>query len=758
MMIKQSAKLSALLLIGLMTGCAYFNTFYNAKKHFSKANDLTQKRIKAKIGSNELVNYDKAIEKSIKLLNQYPDSRYVDDAYLLLGKSYYYKNNFRRAITELKNLKQLFPESKLNLEGDLFRARAQLELKEYVSADSTLRQLMASTKSKDIQARSNLILGDVLTKGGRHAEAIEFYIQAVETGLGREKSNALYKIAAAYDTLNINDKAAEYFKKVEKSEPSWEMLFESKFRYAVSLRKLDNIESSIKFFDKLLASEKNKARFAEIKLEISKCLEKKDDMKAAISTYQDIIQNHSKTVESAEAYYRMGDLYVKKFHDFERAVACYNQVVVENRQFIKVDSSQIKKNSIQKKMALEDVIDMADRGEEGSVDIQNIQAASDSLARLMTAEMDSLKQIQDKNNVSGGGFNNNSSNMGMNNRQQQNQVNRRNTTSRNSRPGGANLIYHSREIDKNLFLLAEIYLFRFAAPDSALSLYHRIITEFSDSPYHIRALYNSGYISKNILNDAEAGKAYFTTLIDQYPKSEYAAKARIELGLEEQDSEEDQINKRFLKAEQLLQKENDPQNAFKELNDLYSEFPDKKLAPKTLYLMAYIQDSYLDNNELARSLYDSVATVYPETEYGKISRKKINAKLAIVKNDSVKTEVKDVRPGIASPSAEKLNMPSLEADLAARNPIGGVESILEYLNFPKSIPLQDIPPNLAVRVHVDSRGRVLDVKLIDPIGKKQIRQVVIKALKNLRFPPSKQKNAQPDWINLKVPLVIKREF
>ena len=75
----------------LFFGCVYFNTFYNAKLIFSEAERMRAEKEGESLGNIINDKYKKVIEKSNVVINDYPDSKYLDDALFLIGRSHYYR-------------------------------------------------------------------------------------------------------------------------------------------------------------------------------------------------------------------------------------------------------------------------------------------------------------------------------------------------------------------------------------------------------------------------------------------------------------------------------------------------------------------------------------------------------------------------------------------------------------------------------------------------------------------------------------------
>src|SRR5690606_19075765 len=118
------AVLAALVLVSGLSGCgrllgqrydnftAYYNTFYNAKREFSREEEQLLRAERPverdryltlfiepepQSGAGRSGGFAKAIEKGADLLRDHPESKWVDDALLLIGKAYFYQGNFSGA-------------------------------------------------------------------------------------------------------------------------------------------------------------------------------------------------------------------------------------------------------------------------------------------------------------------------------------------------------------------------------------------------------------------------------------------------------------------------------------------------------------------------------------------------------------------------------------------------------------------------------------------------------------------------------------
>ena len=96
-----------LFLAPLLLKCAYFNTFYNAEEYFKSALNIIENSSitdDSKIPSEAESFFDKTIKNCRIVIEAYPDSKYIDKAYLLMGVSYFYKNSFNSSIENLEKI------------------------------------------------------------------------------------------------------------------------------------------------------------------------------------------------------------------------------------------------------------------------------------------------------------------------------------------------------------------------------------------------------------------------------------------------------------------------------------------------------------------------------------------------------------------------------------------------------------------------------------------------------------------------------
>ncbi|MEO0131563.1 MAG: tetratricopeptide repeat protein [candidate division WOR-3 bacterium] len=136
-------KCICLLITLFWINCAYFNTFYNAQKYYKEG----QEKLLTNPGQAK-ASFEKAIEKSAKVISKYPRSRYVPNALFIIGMSYYYLGEYSKAIAKFDNLLLIFPETKLNYQVNYYYAQALIANRDYENALVRLKELIRDETQK----------------------------------------------------------------------------------------------------------------------------------------------------------------------------------------------------------------------------------------------------------------------------------------------------------------------------------------------------------------------------------------------------------------------------------------------------------------------------------------------------------------------------------------------------------------------------------------------------------------------------------
>ena len=320
-----------LCLLLFLQGCAYFNTFYNAEDHFSRAEQLRVKSLGQPLSSQVVQLYGKAIEKSEKVLREYSDSRYVLDAKLIKGKSHFYRREYDSAksiFAELSNEKS----EMLKLESKYWLALCKWKDLKPQPAISDLEKLMSLTNSKEFQSQIALSIGEISLEIDNLNKA------SINFNLGAELSkNRILREQVYFQLAEISFEQSKYedalgsYKKVLNNTISPSRIRESNLKIVQIYRLQGNLDMSSEKIKELLIDNDFNSIKGDLELELVKIELQRGKIEYAIENLDRIGQDYPNTKTAIESYYILSNIYLKSPNtDFERAQFFMNESMRQN--------------------------------------------------------------------------------------------------------------------------------------------------------------------------------------------------------------------------------------------------------------------------------------------------------------------------------------------------------------------------------------------------------------------------------------------
>lgn len=307
-------------------GCVYFNLYYNTIRTFEEAERLPRDR-DGKVTSQANGKYEVVIEKCEMLITKHPDSKYIDDAVLLMGKCYFRLEQHSEAITKFRELEANFPDSNLNEEGQFYMAKAYLEKGDPVLAVPILQALIEEHPKNDSADEMLYLLGTSLVEMGREEEAVQ-YLERLRKKYSRSdyRVQAELEVAALYIDLGEPEKALAVYAELGKVRLSQE----NRIRYLIErseaqvrMRRYSAAQGS---FDQLHRYNMGMLDQARIMLLEGEAWAGVDSTNKAIDTYKSVVARFPKSKFSAEAYFRLGAVYQTKLDSLTTAKTNYENV------------------------------------------------------------------------------------------------------------------------------------------------------------------------------------------------------------------------------------------------------------------------------------------------------------------------------------------------------------------------------------------------------------------------------------------------
>ncbi len=339
------------LAISGLSGCAFFNTYFNARKAFQNGKAAVerswdQKSLQRQPGQaitsdrfDEMyINtpddaktfFTTAIEKGNKVVVLHQGSRWVEDAILLLGKAHFLRgtgNDYYDAKNRFEVLFLKYPNSRFSAEARLWYAKTLIQLNLTESAYGILREITGSAEDPDILAEARLLTGEKHLSENRPDEALSDFRAA--DSLARRitlRRQACFKTAILYFNREDFGTAYRYFRKLSRLDLPVQDQFDVTLLTARTLKHQEKFDDAIRLLDKLLGDNRFKNHFVTAEFEIADILFLQKRYKEAEKQLKYTIDAYRNPQVTGDAYFMLGTLYDTVYQSPDTAKKYYHIV------------------------------------------------------------------------------------------------------------------------------------------------------------------------------------------------------------------------------------------------------------------------------------------------------------------------------------------------------------------------------------------------------------------------------------------------
>jgi len=720
----------------------YFNLYYNTNHLFNEAESSIQQdradlfaTTLPKIKAGDDQKLQKVIEKCSKILQFSSDSRFVDDALLILGKSFYYQENYLKATREFDELLQTQPDSDLRLETQLWLGKSQLRLNRDTEALATLKKVREeATAQEENEILENALIEEIKYKIS--TDNIAGAIKSSEDFLKVcEDDDLNQKIAFELGNLNIElknyDAAISAYQMVLDYSPSYQMELDAKLALGKAYIFAGNDKKAYTLFDDMSSLDKNKDVLDRINLEKGIALVNLDRYNDAIDVLTYVDTTYKGTKYGGAAKYEIGKIYENIYNNFDMASEYYlktsrsvvpreytTEVLAKIEKFRKYDNlkKELKLNSIQYEYALnpekyiEDSTKFFDR-------LKELQANTSSENNATDLRNKTLELGRQRDLTSTGTGNTKSSAIDF-----------------SKPPVKPTLSSDSikSEIVISEFELGNLFFSELNKPDSAYYYYSKVLKDNPSRDIEANTLYVLGnyFLSKN---DTTKADSLFNVVYENFQDQSVVNSAATVLKKPLINLDYDPAQELYENAEkQMLNKDFDKSLAG--LRNIYENFPSSPRAPKALYASGWILENELLKPDSAAEVYDTLKAKYPASEYAK----NISPKLS-----DYHTEKERIKKAVED-SLMALNQKKDSVVTAADTTQNKLRNIPEEM-------LKKLPPGLRYEARRDSTREVIDErKDLFKEEKRRLPELKDEIIKiDSSVPKPKEKDEPTDTLKIK---------
>jgi tetratricopeptide (TPR) repeat protein len=326
-----------------------YNIYFNGKESVRQGqmqlstnhkDDYTRILELLKYGSEQDANsitplMDRASEKGSKVVLKHSMNfggeefnRWVDDSYLMIGKSRFFKHDYLGAIEMFDFVSKRFNKNQIRYDALLWLAKAYMYSERYSRCDPVFGMIEPSIESgetsKWVKRNFPIVRAQYYIKIGELEQAAEYLEKALQVKQNKKvKARVLFVAGQVNQRLGNNAKALNYYQACIKSNPPYVMAFHAKI-FSAECYDADSGggEHILKELHKMLKEAKNKEYYdviyyslANIELKKGNIPEAMDFLKLSVQT--SVSNDYQKGIsywKLAELYFDQKDYHVSKLY------------------------------------------------------------------------------------------------------------------------------------------------------------------------------------------------------------------------------------------------------------------------------------------------------------------------------------------------------------------------------------------------------------------------------------------------------------
>jgi TolA-binding protein len=484
-------------------------------------------------------------------------------------------------------------------------AKTYIELNDYAGAETALKELEAREKKGEIVNQGRYLLGEIYFRRKEYIQAAKEY-EAAGRKLSDAKlrSEAYMQLGKCCVELKQFDLAANAFRRAGSAiKNDINLKFEARLQYAIALKNHQKINQSLNTLNAMLKEFSAHRDLPRVKLEIAECSRVQGKIETAAKQYTGIIENHQRTEASAAAFFALGEIY-ENSGDFAKAKENYDNVRRESSRSEKLAVAEQRSKAIGSFVKLKETVAILER----------------QLTALESGKVEAVRRLADNENN------------GKKSSEERRPISRIPRRAKNATPEMISGSLASKDPDKvaaelakNKILLAELFLFNFNRPDSAMREYLDVFEFYPQTEYAPQAMYSLAYI----LGDAPATLAMRDSILQvlagNYGGTPQGLRAKRRLGQADTLMASPALPALLRQAEENLLKQKNPERAVRLYEEFLQRQPDSQYAAQTLYAVGWIYEHELSDNKQALAAYKKLIETYPNSLMARRIRPKVTA-------------------------------------------------------------------------------------------------------------------------------------
>lgn len=284
------------------------------------------------------------VQKHSMKFNNRERVKWIDDAYLVMAKAHFYKQDYIPARRTFDFVATEYKDNDIAYVANMWLIKTYIQTEQYPKAVAMIEQLQTKISGveklpKELSRNLDLTIADYFIAVKDYDNAVKYLKTGILENNDRDlRTRAMFILGQIYMTQNDSERAIEQFKRVIKRNPEYEMAFEARMNMA-KMGSADNAQELYKMLIKMLNDPNNEDYCDRIYYAMAElALREGDENKAIRYLRESVAAFKNNTIQRSTSALKVASMYFDR-NAYELSQAYYDTAVMGlDREFEGYDS------------------------------------------------------------------------------------------------------------------------------------------------------------------------------------------------------------------------------------------------------------------------------------------------------------------------------------------------------------------------------------------------------------------------------------
>ncbi len=273
------------------------------------------------------------VQKHSMKFNNRERVKWIDDAYLVMAKAHFYKQDYIPARRTFDFVATEYKNNDIAYVANMWLIKTYIQTEQYPKAVAMIEQLQTKISGveklpKELSRNLDLTIADYFIAIKDYGSAVKYLKTGILLNNDRNlRTRAMFILGQIYMTQNDSERAIEQFKHVVKRNPEYEMAFEARMNMA-KMGSADNAKELYKMLTKMLNDPNNEDYCDRIYFAMAElALREGDEDKAIRYLRKSVAAFKDNTIQRSTSALKVASMYFER-DSYELSQAYYDTAVM----------------------------------------------------------------------------------------------------------------------------------------------------------------------------------------------------------------------------------------------------------------------------------------------------------------------------------------------------------------------------------------------------------------------------------------------